>query len=186
MQNLDLTVVVCGAPLTSRTPDLLVALLAEGWRPTVVATAAAQAWLDFDEVERLVGERPRVDYRSPSQPKRGGVPAAVLVCPATFNTINKAAAGLADTYPLGVVCEALGTGIPLVVVPMVSNKLWGHPAWAGSLTVLGSAGTVFVDIQTGEPEASPTMSGTGAEVVAVFDPAWVTRRLKSLQNNGSA
>lgn len=180
MQPPELTVVVCGAPLAERTPDLLAVLLAEQWRPTVVATDAAGAWLDPAEVERLVGEPPRMEYRSPSQPKRGGVPAAVVVCPATFNTINKAAAGVADTYALGVICEAIGTGVPLLVIPMVSNKLWGHPAWDKNLAVLRDAGVLFVDVLSGLPGCSAVPSGTGPDIVAKFEPAWVTAHLRTL------
>lgn len=176
----EVTVVVCGAPLASRTPDLLAALLAEEWQPIVVGTPASAAWLDVDAVTRLVGEPPRFEQRSPSQPKRGGAPAAVVVCPATFNTINKAAIGISDTYALGVLCEALGSAVPLVVVPMVNDKLWGHPGWAGSLAVLRNAGTVFVDAQTGKPGASAVMSGTGEQIVSGFNPGWLIRQLKRL------
>ncbi|MDQ7910745.1 flavoprotein [Phytohabitans sp. ZYX-F-186] len=180
MSDTDITVVVSGAPLTGRTPDLVAALGAEGWRPTVVATPAAAAWLDADAVAAVTGEAPRFEFRSPEQAKRGGPPSAVVVCPATFNTINKAATGAADTYALAVVCEALGTGLPMLLVPMVNNKLWGHPAWAGNLMLLRNAGAVLVDIHTGLLEPAAVASGTGGEVVERFEPAWVTAQLKRL------
>src|SRR5262245_58695378 len=100
MPNVPMTLVVGGAPLTARTPDLLGALVGEGWQPVVVATPSASAWLDVDAVTRLVGEPPQDSFRAPDQPKRGVPPAAVVLCPATFNTVNKAAAGAADTYAL--------------------------------------------------------------------------------------
>lgn len=181
MANSDVTVIVCGAPLTARLPDLLAELLAKGWQPTVVGTPASAAWLDADAVVQLVDEPPRLEFRSPMQLKRGGPPAAVVVCPATFNTLNKAAAGINDSYALGVLCEALGTGTPLVVVPMVNNKLWGHPAWAGSLAVLERAGAFLLDVHTGARGASAVISGTGGDVVAGFDPRWVTAQLKTLR-----
>src|SRR5688500_936304 len=109
-----LTLIACGAPLATRTPELLVAVMAAGWEPSVIGTPAAAAWLDSDAVAALTGEPVQYDFRAPNQAKRTGDPAAVLVCPATFNTINKAAAGINDTYALGVLCEALGTGIPTV------------------------------------------------------------------------
>ena len=181
MSDVDVTLIVCGAPLTARTPDLVRELLAEGWRPTVVATPSAAWWLDGYAVESLIGEPPRTQFRSPSQPKRGGPPAAVVVCPATFNTVNKAAAGINDTYALGVLCEAIGTGTPTVLVPMVNNKLWGHPAWAGSLDVLSSAGVVLLDVNSGVAGTSPVVSGTGGEVTARFDPQWVATQLRALR-----
>ena len=173
----NIAVVVCGAPLATRTPDLLSELVAEGWTPSVVATPSALAFLDPAAIVAVTGSPPRSEYRHPSQPKSPD-PAAVVVCPATFNTVNKAAAGAADTYALGVLCEALGAGIPTVVVPMVNNKLWGHPAWQPSLTVLRQAGAILVDIQDGSTELAATASGTGGSVVDAFDPTWVTAHLR--------
>jgi phosphopantothenoylcysteine synthetase/decarboxylase len=175
---MNVTVIVCGAPLATRIPDLLSELVAEGWSPSVIATPSALAWLDPAVITEMVGSPPRSQYRAPSQPKSPD-PAAVVVCPATFNTVNKAAAGAMDTYALGVFCEALGTGIPTVVVPMVNNKLWSHPAWQPNLAVLRQAGAILVDVQTGGLELTPVTSGTGADVVDGFDPSWVTSRLRS-------
>lgn len=174
MPDVNVALIACGAPLTERVPDLVAALIAQGWRPTVIGTSAAAGWLDGDAVAALTGEPARFDFRPPTQAKRGDPPDAVVVCPATFNTLNKAAAGAADTYALGVLCEALGTGTPTVVVPMVNDKLWGHPAWAPSLDVLRRAGVAILDIHTGAPEPKAVASGSGDKVVRDFDPAWLT------------
>lgn len=136
----DVTLIVCGAPLAARTPDLIRGLMADGWRPAVVGTPGSVGWLDHDAVTRLVGEPPRFEFRAPSTPKHGGAPAVVVVCPATFNTVNKAAAGIADTYALGVLCEAISTRTPTVIVPTVSTRLSGHPAWPRSVATLTEAG----------------------------------------------
>jgi phosphopantothenoylcysteine synthetase/decarboxylase len=92
----------------------------------------------------------------------------------TFNSANKMAAGIMDTAASGVLCDALGAGIPVVAVPMVNDRLWGHPAWASTLRVLADAGVRLVDPQSGRVgEVSPVRSGTGPEIVAEFDPSWV-------------
>ena len=174
----NVTLIVSGAPLTARTPDLLRALLDDDWAVSVVATPSALAWLDGSAVQQLAGALPRSEFRDPQQPKLGGPPDAVVVCPATFNTVNKAAVGAADSYAMAQLCEALGEGVPVVAVPMVNNKLWGHPAWSRSLAVLESAGVDLMNIHTGEQGAAVVQSGTSDVVVARFDPAWVTRRLK--------
>jgi hypothetical protein len=67
----------------------------------------------------------------------------------------------------------------MVVVPMVNNKLWGHPAWSASLAVFRAAG-VLVDVNTGGREPTPVASGTGGAVVERFDPTWVTGKLAQL------
>jgi phosphopantothenoylcysteine synthetase/decarboxylase len=169
--------IACGAPLAARIPELAAHLVGAGWRVTLVATPNALAWLDPVAVERTTGEPPRHAFRAPDEPKRHPAPGAVAVCPATFNTVNKAAAGITDTYAAAVLCEALGAGVPTVVVPMVNDKLWGHPAWSRSVAVLRGAGASFMDVRTGLGEITPVASGSGMEVTAGFDPAWLVSAL---------
>src|SRR5687768_8772981 len=99
------TLIVCGAPLAERSADLATSLVAAGWETSVIATPAARAWVDFDAVAAATGKAVRLDHRSPSEPKSSGLPDVVVVCPATFNTVNKAISGVSDTYALGVFCE---------------------------------------------------------------------------------
>jgi hypothetical protein len=154
-----LTLVVCGAPLAARAGDVCDALSTR-WTVSTVVTEAAGKW-----------------FAGRSDPDRVR-PEAVVVCPLTFNTANKVAAGIMDTSAAGVLCEALGARLKIVAVPMVNNLLWGHPAWLSTLRTLVRGGIRFVDPQSGrvgDPE--PVQSGTGPEVVAAFDPAWVVGAL---------
>ncbi|MEZ0077508.1 flavoprotein [Planotetraspora sp. GP83] len=64
----------------------------------------------------------RSRYRKPSEPKPPRAD-AIIVAPATYNTINKFAQGIADTYALGLLAEAPGLGIPVVVLPFVNSAL---------------------------------------------------------------
>lgn len=151
----ELTLVVCGAPLASRAGEVA-ELLQERWSVSMVVTDAAGQWFD----RRSDRDRPRPD--------------AVVACPLTFNTANKVAAGIMDTGAAGALCDAIGAGVPVVAVPMVNNRLWGHPAWASTLRTLSGAGVRFVDPQTGRiGDPAPVRSGTGPDVVAAFDPGWV-------------
>ncbi len=173
MTRPDLALIVCGTPLAARATELAARVVGAGWQTTLVATTAAMGWLDASAVERTTGEPPRHAFRAPEQPKRRAAPAAVAVCPATFNTVNKAAAGITDTYAAAVLCEALGAGVPTVVVPMVNDKLWGHPAWSRSVATLRAAGASFIDVRTGQDEIRPVASGSGSAVTADFDPRWL-------------
>lgn len=165
--------IVCGAPLTARTPDLIRALQESGRDVAVVATRAAHPWLDRDLICALTGAAPQTDFRDPGQPKTLGKTEAIVLCPGTFNTINQAAVGIASTYALTRLCSAIGEGLPVVVVPFVNDKLWGHPAFPRSLTVLEGAGVKLLDVHTGRSAVTPVRSGSGAEAVSGFDPAWV-------------
>jgi phosphopantothenoylcysteine synthetase/decarboxylase len=173
-----LTLVVCGAPLAERAADVAGAALSAGWDIYVIATPAGSGWVDDEAVRRVIGKPVRVDYRAPDQPKQVPEPDAVVVCPATFNTVNKWAAGVADNYAMGFLCEALGSNARIVAVPMLKDELWRHPAWQPSIDRLSEAGVTFLDVQTGSVGARPVASGTGGSIAAGFDPAWILPHLR--------
>ncbi|CAM5667286.1 Coenzyme A biosynthesis bifunctional protein CoaBC [Streptomyces rimosus subsp. rimosus] len=68
--------------------------------------------------------------------KRDPPPDAVIVAPLTMNSVNKWAAGIADTYALGLLTEAVGPGLPVVALPFWSTALDAHPATRRSVRVL--------------------------------------------------
>jgi phosphopantothenoylcysteine synthetase/decarboxylase len=171
-----LALVVSGAPLAARTPNIARALVEQGWDVSVVATDSAGPWLDDEQIRVVTGQEPRAQQRSPDQPKAAR-PAVVVACPATFNTVNKLAAGIADSYATSLLCESLGAGVPIVAVPMVNDRLWPHPAWDVNLSRLRDAGVVFLDLRTGSSALAPVPSGTGEEAIEAFDPAWVVSAL---------
>lgn len=77
----------------------------------------------------------------------------MAVVPATFNTINKCAAGINDNAALGVVNEAVGLGLPVVVAPYVKPILAAHPAFARALRDLAAYGfTVLPTNAIGPPD----------------------------------
>jgi flavoprotein len=155
MGERQLTLVVCGAPLAARADEVADAFRT-GWSVSIVVTDAAGQWFATSSEH----DRPRPDL--------------VVACPLTFNTANKVAAGIMDTSAAGALCDALGARVPVVAVPMVNNRLWGHPVWPSTLQLLAGAGVRFVDLRTGEVgEPKPVQSGTGPEIVAAFDPVWV-------------
>jgi phosphopantothenoylcysteine synthetase/decarboxylase len=154
----ELTLVVCGAPLASRADEVRDAL-SRHWSVSVVVSEAARQW---SSIPASV-ERPRPD--------------ALLACPLTFNSANKIVAGVMDTPATGALCDAVGAGVPVVGVPMVNDRLWGHPAWASPLQRLGEAGVRLIDVRSGERGARAVASGAGAEVVRAFQPRWVVDAL---------
>jgi phosphopantothenoylcysteine decarboxylase len=176
-----IALVVSGAPLARRALDLTTALHADGWQVQVVATPASLMWLTEEQQDALtrLGSPVRFEFRSPAASSSSADPDAVAVCPASFNTVNKVAAGIADTYASALICESLGLTMPMVIVPMINQKLWGHPRLASSLTLLREAGVTFLDVQTGGTDPSPVESGTGDAVVDRFDPRWLTAAVRS-------
>jgi phosphopantothenoylcysteine synthetase/decarboxylase len=62
------------------------------------------------------------------------------VVPATFNTVNKWAAGISDTFALGILNEAIGIALPITVLPYAKPSLAAHPAFSASLEKLARWG----------------------------------------------
>ncbi len=58
----------------------------------------------------------------------------------TFNSVNKFAHGHADNFAIGLLCEMVGYGVPVVVVPHCKPQLASHPAFGASLQTLRGMG----------------------------------------------
>ena len=153
---------------------MVAALAQAGWEVRVAVSAAGESWVTPDDLADAVVRSAHRDVDEPRERRR---PDLVLVCPATFNTVNKLAAGIADTYTASLLAETLGDSTPLVAVPMVNDRLWGHPSWESNLAGLSRAGVTFVDPQSVTPEPRAVASGTGEQVTADFDPASLVHRL---------
>ncbi|MEU0571044.1 flavoprotein [Nonomuraea sp. NPDC005983] len=139
MTGETLYVVVCAAWPAADVGRLVGMAQDEGWGVQVVATPAALDFVDVAELERQSGRPVRSRYRKPDEPKPPRAD-AIVVAPATFNTVNKFAQGIADTYALGVLAEAPGLGIPVVVLPCVNSALAARGAYRRSVEELRADG----------------------------------------------
>jgi hypothetical protein len=70
---------------------------------------------------------------------------AVLVAPATFNTVNQWAAGINDTLSLGLLNELLGLKVPIVVAMYCKPALTAHPAYCPNIRRLQNAGVTILE-----------------------------------------
>jgi phosphopantothenoylcysteine decarboxylase len=170
--------VVCGAPLASRAHDIADNIVRAGWTVEAVVTPDARKWIDAGALTAVVDGRVHVEHRPVGTARRPERPDAVVIAPATFNTVNKLATGIADTYAHAMLCEVLGEGVPILAVPMVATRLWSHPAWRSHLSLLTEAGVQWLSIHdgtVGEPQVM--QHGTGPAIVERFDPQWIPRQL---------
>lgn len=171
MHDQRLELVVCAAPLARRAHDLAAALTASGWQVTATTSTNARVWVD----PVALAAASKAEHERPPGSPRLGPAAAVVVAPATFNTLNKLRAGISDTPAVGVLNDAVGQKLPLLVVPMISERLVGHPAWLETTAWLGRLNATLLDPSTGQTGAiEPLRSGTGDEVTAQFSPDWLT------------
>ncbi|PPS83603.1 flavoprotein [Streptomyces sp. MH60] len=145
-----LYVVVCAAGVAEGVGGLIDAARGRGWEVGVIATPVAMGgFFDAADAEARTGRPVRSAWRTPGDPRPFPAPDAVVVAPATFNTINKWAAGLADTLAVATLCEAYGLGVPVAVLPCVADALAAHPAYRESLARLRGMGVRFGDPYAG-------------------------------------
>jgi phosphopantothenoylcysteine synthetase/decarboxylase len=139
-QGRVLYLVVCAAPAASGVADFVRLAQTAGWRVRVIATPMGMRFVDADQLAGLTGDRVRVDFRMPREADELPPADAVVVAPATFNTVNKWAAGIADTFATGLLCELTGVGMPILAVPLVKDALARHVAFGRSLDLLREMG----------------------------------------------
>ncbi|TDQ46136.1 flavoprotein [Actinorugispora endophytica] len=139
-----LYLVVSGSPAPEGLPGLVQMLQDDKWRITVLSTPMGVRFHDPDGLQELTGEPVRVDYRRPGIGNSLPPADAVLACPLTFNSVNKFAHGHADNFAIGLLCEMVGYGVPVVVVPHCKPQPASHPAFGQSLATLKSMGVTVL------------------------------------------
>ena len=159
-----LAVVVCGAGPATAIGTLVRLALDRGWTIQVIATPAALEFFDRPAIETLTGYPVRSQYARPGAP-RSLIPDAVLVAPATYNTINKWALGISDTYALGVLAESTGIGVPTIVLPFVNSALARRVPFQRSVESLRAEG---VRILLGPGGFEPHEPRTGGDLIGSY------------------
>ena len=159
-----LTVIVCGAAPASEVGQLVKLAQEHGWTVQLVATPAALDFIDIPALEALTGSPVRSHYRKPGEP-RSRPPDAIIVAPATYNTINKWAQGISDTYALGILAETTALGVPIVVLPFVNSALAFRAPLRRSVEELRSEGVLIL---LGPSGVEPHTPHTGSELIADY------------------
>ncbi len=119
--------------------------------------AAVEYFLDVPALTALTGHPVRTTYHiSDDEPLPQAD--AIIVAPATYNTINKWAAGIADNYVLNQLAELTGLGAHIVVLPFVNQGLAANQVFLRSVEELRQAG-VHVLLGPGEFEPHPPRTG---------------------------
>ncbi|MDD2439101.1 MAG: bifunctional phosphopantothenoylcysteine decarboxylase/phosphopantothenate--cysteine ligase CoaBC [Methanosarcinaceae archaeon] len=109
----------------------------------------------------------------------------LLIAPATANTLGKIATGIDDTPVTSFATTALGSNIPLLIVPAMHESMYKHPAVLENIRKLQSWGIGFVGPKFEEGVAK---LASNADIVLEVERALGSRALagkKILLTSGS-
>ncbi|MFE7269371.1 flavoprotein [Streptomyces sp. NPDC057623] len=148
-----LYIVVCAAGVAGDVGRLITAAQERHWDVGVIATPQGLGFLDAEAIEAQTGYPIRSAWRTPGEARPLPPAGAIAVAPATFNTVNKWAAGICDTLALGILCEAYGMGIPTAVLPYLNSAQAAHPAYRRSLEHLREMGVLIGSYEPHKPKA---------------------------------
>lgn len=182
--------IACGSPVAVHIGDLVRMAQEVGWEVCVIATPDGRKWLDVPALTRQTGHPVRSHYKNPGDVDVIPLPDAIVVAPATVNTVNKWANGIADTLALGTLIEGYGLGLPIVAVPYTNTAMAAHPAFRENLHRLRAWG---VRVLFGEHVVALPAPGSGARaadrfpwdlVVAAVGPPRHAARARAARKHG--
>jgi phosphopantothenoylcysteine synthetase/decarboxylase len=136
--------IVSGAATARRIPDLIGQLAPHVPNLLTVLTPNAHRIVSLRELAMVPGHRVVESYFDDAilpRPPLG----ALLVAPCSFNTLNKLAAGIAESLALSITAEAIGRGTPVIVAISVNDPLWNHPRARQSAAELRRWGVTVLD-----------------------------------------
>jgi len=97
----------------------------------------------------------------------------VVVCPATLNLLGKLAHGIADDL---LTCILFACRAPILLVPAMNPRMWGHPAAQENVRKLRKRGVEFAGPIRGEMACREVGMGHIADTSEIL--AAIRRRLK--------
>ena len=160
-----LYVISCAAPPARLVTTGIQAAHSAGWDVCLVLTPSAYCWLDASTLSALTdltGHPVRHQYKLPDEPDVLPSPDALLVAPATLNTLTKWADGHADTLALGLITEAIGLRLPQVALPYVNAAQAAHPAFSRAVTTLRECGVTVLLGEGGHTPHTPKQGNVAA------------------------
>jgi len=132
-----------------KAPDLARALMREGASVVPVMSAAACELLSPNLMEWATAHKPITQLTGAIEhvAYAGNVPVradALIIAPATANSIGKMACGIDDGPVTTFFTTAFGEGIPVIVVPAMHEAMYRHPFVLENLSKLEKAGVRVV------------------------------------------
>lgn len=168
MQNKNIVLGVCGGIAAYKSCDLASRLTQNGARVHVVMTEGATRFVAPQTFAALTLQPVHTSLWPQNLENAGGVAAsmahislareadAIIIAPATANTIAKLAHGFADDL-LTTIC--LATRAPILVAPAMNPQMWSHTSTQRNLRTLEAIGTEIIQPESGRMACEDVGSG---------------------------
>jgi phosphopantothenoylcysteine decarboxylase/phosphopantothenate--cysteine ligase len=170
MSGSNLLFIFTGSIACYKACDAVSRLVQRGHRVRTVATPSALKFIGPATLEGLTGSPVLCDTFAPGAALEHinltRWADVVIVCPATANTINRFAAGLADDLP-GALFLAHDRAKPWLVAPAMNPAMWAHPATVEAVDKLRAWGVRFLAVGEGRTACGETGEGRLAEPAAI-------------------
>jgi len=178
-EQMKVTVGVCGGIAAYKAAELVRALQRQGVEVHVVMTEAATRFIQPLTFSALTGHRVMVSLWDESgladqATEQSSIDHigeaqwadALVVAPATANTLAKFAHGIADDFLTTVY---LATQSPVLVAPAMNVNMWEHPATQSNLETLRQRGVRVIEPDTGSLACGMVGPGRMAEPEVIAD-----------------
>ncbi len=192
MSGSNVLFILSGSIACYKACDAISRLVQRGHRVRAVATSAALRFVGTATLEGLTREKVGSDLFAEGSALEhidwARWADVVIVCPATANTLNRMAAGLADDLA-GALLLAHDWQKPLLIAPAMNPAMWSHPATVASVERLRGWGARFIAVGAGRTACGEVGEGRlaePAEIVAAVEAATSrpVRRLRVLITSG--
>jgi len=122
---------VCGSVAAIESPKLARELARRGISVVSVMSSSARGIIHPDVMEWATDSEVITEITGKVEHVKlcgvGGKASLLLICPATANTISKIANGIDDTPVTTFATTALGSGIPVIIVPAMHASMYKNP-----------------------------------------------------------
>ncbi len=168
--NMKITLCITGSAAAAQAPEIARELMRRGADVYAVLSKSAceligpklMEWATGNPVvTELTGRTEHIQLAG----EWAGRSELVLIAPSTANTIGKIASGIDDTTVTTVATTALGSGIPIIIVPAMHQSMYRHPIVLENIRKLKSLGVEFLDPEIAEGKAKLAKTETIVEAV---------------------
>ncbi len=164
----NILLMMSGSIACEKASGLIPELRAQGHAVNVACTAAVHHFVSRERLLELGASSVHSDTFDADAPMAhidlSRWADLMILCPATANTINRLASGIADDMVTSTWIAAHGQGKPMIIVPAMNTKMYQYPATADSIRRLTSWGIDVLPTQIGDLACGETGEGRMLEV----------------------